>query len=1188
MGYATNTQTGTYALTGLTGKFQGIYFNGITGGALSIVSNNTVASVSLTGVTSSGTSTSTPFIAIFLQTGLVTSEYNQIGSQSATGSLTFSTNSTSGTDVHGIYNFSSDDWIANNNNIGGISVTNAAASGTYAIYGLRANTATAKSFTAKQNNIGGTIANSIQLNATGTSSQIIGLITPNASGIFLQNTIRNLTTNIGTGTATGASVIGIVTTTTTTNHNISENTIYNLNNTNVAGVAVVTGIQFTGNTANLVQRNSIYDLFVATTSATAEVNGIRIADGTTTYRNNMIRLGAGINNAVQVNGITEILGTNSLFHNSVFIDGSPTAGTGNSFAFNGQQTTNVRSFRNNIFFNGRSNSGATGKNYAVRVGGAVPNPAGLTVNNNVYFANGTGGVFGLFNALDVLNLAAWQVAVGQDANSIEANPLYVSTTDLNLQAGSPAIDIAENLGVINDFSGDSRPGLNAFYDIGADERDGIPAIVNDIQATAFINPTNGGSKAQNVAFAPQASFTNNGTANQSNITVRYRIVDAGLTEVYNQTAVIPLLNTLSTATATFPNATLAVTGVYTIFARAELAGDVVPVNDEINGTLNVLGPLSGTYTVGTAGNYPSLTNAAGIFDALNNLGATSNITINIISDLSGETGVVALNELASGFQVTIQPTGAPRTITGSINGALIKLNGADGVTINGSTTGATAAACLLGGDATLRELTIQNTNVGTANAVISVQSGTNGAMNNVIKNVNVQGQDPVTSFVGISLGGNAPVSIGTDNDNNRVENCSVQKTIYGIYSAGLGLANQNTGTVIKQNDLSSVGANRIRRLGISLLNENGANISFNNIGGIDNSGESNDAIGIAAGTQAIFYTFTTVGGMTNCLIYNNKIDGVSNDATYSVTGIAIAGDVGGPNTIYNNMITNVISDGNGGDFVSGIFVTGGTGTDTRVYNNSISLTGDRNALLTPGANMYPSYGIAITGTDPIVEIKNNIISNSLIATIATSPDAKSYAIGMTSTTFANLNSNYNDFVTDDIQDGGFRSGSLATAAGTSYVDVLAWGAAVSDDANSLEVTPVFLSPTDLHLDTANNLTLEDKGTVLAAVTTDIDCEARNATTPDMGADEFTNPLGVGTFDLNAFKFYPNPVKNTLNLSYVQEITNLEIFNFMGQQVFAKKVNATTTQIDMSGFANGAYFVKVTAGSEAKTIKIIKN
>jgi hypothetical protein len=86
----------------------------------------------------------------------------------------------------------------------------------------------------------------------------------------------------------------------------------------------------------------------------------------------------------------------------------------------------------------------------------------------------------------------------------------------------------------------------------------------------------------------------------------------------------------------------------------------------------------------------------------------------------------------------------------------------------------------------------------------------------------------------------------------------------------------------------------------------------------------------------------------------------------------------------------------------------------------------------------------------------------------------------------------------------------------------------------------------------------------------------------------TVTLGVNDFDSSSFKLYPNPVNAILNLSYAQEMTNLEVFNFMGQQVFAKKINATTAQINMSSFAQGAYFIKVSSNEASKTIKVIKN
>ncbi len=82
-------------------------------------------------------------------------------------------------------------------------------------------------------------------------------------------------------------------------------------------------------------------------------------------------------------------------------------------------------------------------------------------------------------------------------------------------------------------------------------------------------------------------------------------------------------------------------------------------------------------------------------------------------------------------------------------------------------------------------------------------------------------------------------------------------------------------------------------------------------------------------------------------------------------------------------------------------------------------------------------------------------------------------------------------------------------------------------------------------------------------------------------------LGNSSFDNTNFSYYPNPVKNTLNLSYNQEISNVDVFNLLGQKVSSNKVNANTAQIDMSNLSKGAYMVRVTSNDTAKTIKVIK-
>jgi len=1132
VGFASNSQTGTYTLTGSTGKFIGIVFNGITGGTLSSVNTNTIAAVSLTGVTSSGTSTSSPFTGILVTNGLADTNSNLIGSQGATGSLAFSTTTTSGTETYGIFNFSLDSWTANNNNIGGISITNLGASGNFLFFGLRANTSTAKIFSAASNNVGGTVANSIQLTSTGTGSQVLGMATSNAGSTWTLNTVRNLTNNNGTGTTTTASLIGMLSTTTTPSHTLAQNTIFGLSNTSAAAATVVTGIQFTGGTANLVARNLIYGLTTASTSTAAEVNGIRVAGGTTVYRNNMIAVGAGIANAIGtgsttggVNGINEPLGTDSFFHNSVYVGGAPTAGVGPSYAFNSSQTVNTRSFRDNAFVNARSNSGATGKNYLVRVGGTAPNPTGLTIDNNIYFANGTGAVFGFFNSLDVASLGAWKTAVGQDAGSFAVDPQFLApaaaTPDLHIHPTNPTVAEGNgfDVGVTDDFDGQTRASFSP-TDIGADAGNfnGVDLAPPTITYSQFGNTSLTTDRTLGATLTDVSGVATGGVAPR----IYYRKnAGAYFSQACSLTSGTVLNGTWDCIIANADMGGVAVADVVGYFVVAQDSAGNLGSNPAgaIGADVNTIGtpPTANTYTivaaysgpiaVGSGETFTSLTNPGGIFEALNAGVLSGDLVLDLTSDLLAETGTHALNQWAEdgvgGYSLLLKPNGAPRTISGSNAGALIRLNGADRVLFDGSTTATLVAPeHLVGGNPALRELTIQNTNTGTSAVVIAIQSGAAGAQNNTLRNLNVLGQAPTTTLAGIALGGASPGTAGTDNDNNRIENCTVRRVIYGIYSAGQNAANPNTGTVITQNDLSATAADRVRRVGIVVFNEDGVQITENSVGGLDTN-ESADAVAIGVGAQGLDNTTVTTGGITNALVSRNRIDGViSASATgFSAAGIALAGAPGGANTVVNNMISGVTSPATSPDLVAGIFIAGVGGSSTRVYDNSVSMSGDRGVV----ASQTPSYALAITGTNPAVELKGNAFATTQIAS-GGGVNAKSYAIGMVSTTFTNLDSNYNDFFASGANAGFFRSGSLGAAAGTDYATLGAWAAAISGDANSLEVDPLFVSASDLHLAAASPLA--GAGTPISGVSVDFDNEPRSLTAPTLGADELTADIAI--------------------------------------------------------------------------------
>ena len=78
-----------------------------------------------------------------------------------------------------------------------------------------------------------------------------------------------------------------------------------------------------------------------------------------------------------------------------------------------------------------------------------------------------------------------------------------------------------------------------------------------------------------------------------------------------------------------------------------------------------------------------------------------------------------------------------------------------------------------------------------------------------------------------------------------------------------------------------------------------------------------------------------------------------------------------------------------------------------------------------------------------------------------------------------------------------------------------------------------------------------------------------------------------SFDSASFTFYPNPVKDVLNLSYSQNISKVQVINILGQEVKSVSVNAAQAQIDMENLPSGTYLVKVTSDNQVKTIKVVK-
>jgi hypothetical protein len=830
------------------------------------------------------------------------------------------------------------------------------------------------------------------------------------------------------------------------------------------------GININGGTNSVVRNNFIQNLTLNSTSGgfystTFNVAGIRLAGGT----------------------------GHQVYHNSVNLTGTITGATPTITAGLMITATTITGVdaRNNIFVNSLTNGSATSAHVAVYLPPSGTAAMNLTLNNNDYFNSaapaatqgvgqvgttaGTGfytqanfdpsttaGTTNFRNYTSTLSAGA-----GNDSASKKVDPQFLSATDLHIAPASPMVDAGANVGVGLDIDGQARVPPP---DIGADEPGGVTPPTNDIAAVAIINPPSGSTRGAGVAFAVQASFVNNGTAAQASVPVRFRILDASTAVVYNQTTTIGPINPGQTLTATFPNATLSA-GTYTTEASSELVGDEVPGNNTVTGTVNVVNPVAGgTYTVGAGGNFPSLTNAGGIFEAINVAGASGNLVINITSDLTGETGANALNAISGGFTVLIKPSGAARTISGtSASTGLIKLNGADNVTIDGSLSGGTD-----------RSLTITNGNTGATVIWIASAGAADGATGNTVKNVILSGNTGATIIAGVLAG--SGTTFGGDaespNSNNTIQNTRIFRVQNAAFLRGPTAAPFDQNWLITGNDWgSTVAADKLIFRGMLIGNAQNFTVSNNVINGISSTTTTSSTM---TGIQiALLVNGGTVTGNKISDVKHNNTTGWGSNGIY-FTSSSAASNV----TVANNFISDVASQGFNGqaDTDNGYGMAVALGGGYKIYHNSILLNTNQGA----GAAAGQTAGINIlTGLAAgAVDLRDNIFAST--QTLGTR-----YAVicNSANTVFSNIN--YNDYFAQNV---GFIGGSARPTLAN-------WQTGTGQDANSIAVNPMFVTttaPADLHLQTGS--TLVNAGTTVAGVTTDIDGQTRDAT-PDIGADE---------------------------------------------------------------------------------------
>ncbi|MFN3951391.1 MAG: beta strand repeat-containing protein, partial [Thermaurantimonas sp.] len=643
-----NTITGEY-LTATSGVFYGIYNISATPTTLNI-QNNTVSNISYSAPTLTGTGAIYPIYttgnnaaSTFNITDNTVSNISRTGSTGGTTIGIFVSQGTGGMTIN-----------VNNNTVSNMSIDGSGLTST--MYGIQTPTGT---ITVNNNNVYN--LQCVKASGTGVLYGIYNLASPTNETIN-NNNVYNLTHN-GTGI-----IYGIYHFTTTGTRTMSGNTVYNITGAGltVAGIA-------TGSSSPSVFNNRIYNI-QSTNANSPTVSGIfQGSIGTSgfanIYNNYISEIkapNASTNTATApavrgINITTTTTTTNVyVYYNTIYLDGT-SGGTnfGSACIFHTASATATTAnllMRNNIFVNATSPKG-TGKAVAYMRSGTALNNYDNSSNNNLFYA-GTPGPDNLIfydgtNADENMSDFKTRVGPSRESASFSENAPFINTTtppyDLKISTTTPTqiesggIPITVPVAITTDFEGDPRNATTP--DIGADEFDGIgidltpPSITYTPLGNGIVAPTRVLTGFATITDASGVNTTTNkprlyykkstdantfaGNTSSDNgwkfvettsasspfdFTIDYTILNGGSVSLGDVIQYFVVAQDL----ATTPNV-----GINSgTFATAPTSVNLVAANFPIGGSINsynIVGTLSGTVTVGTGGDYPTLTGTGGLF-----------------------------------------------------------------------------------------------------------------------------------------------------------------------------------------------------------------------------------------------------------------------------------------------------------------------------------------------------------------------------------------------------------------------------------------------------------------------------------------------------------------------------------------------------------------------------------------------
>ena len=575
--------------------------------------------------------------------------------------------------------------------------------------------------------------------------------------------------------------------------------------------------------------------------------------------------------------------------------------------------------------------------------------------------------------------------------------------------------------------------------------------------------------------------------------------------------------------------------------------------------------MSGTYTVGKTGYFPSLDSA---FARLSRDGVLGPVTLSLIDTLydattnaSGSYKLVGpISGAGPASRITIRPAdNVAVTIKGNGDAALwfnnVSYLTLDGVNLQGNTR--------------LKVRALYN-------ASFKYNDGVDfwgNSDHNIIQNLTASSDDITRTSCVVAFYGYDNLSGSSDSC--LISGLSITSGYIGIYLYGPAGMRLN-GNIIRNNHIGSPSDSLIA-IGIyNDLSSEGTIIENNHI-------ENLRLSGVSAPSTAL--TGIALSGSKNSIIRNNIVHNIrKNDANYvsgiRATTLSSTSERGLNNWIYNNKVWDITNSSAQCTELSGI--TALYQDSLKVDYNSVYLSESGDTPPTDGSNAVWFKSTCVYPT-----VRNNILVN-------TRDDAPYVSVAIRIDAPTSL-SDYNDLFV-----GSSSSANIAKVNTTLYKSLADWQGTLKD-VHSVSGCPIFCTPA-LHIDTTNvsSNALNNRATPIAGILYDFQGALRNATTPDIGADEFDKVTGVTkdiagipeTFSLS--QNYPNPFNPTTTIEYQipsQSYVTLKVFDLLGRELATlvnekKDAGYYAVRFVATELASGVYLYRIQAGSYVQTRKLI--